>query len=53
LATELPRQISNTYTIALDGLAMIGAAVLNSKKIRLAENPSAILLPRQAFVAPR
>ena len=55
LGQRMPRQISNAYTIALDGLAKIGAAVLylgcNGKKYRVAENPSALLQQLQASVA--
>jgi hypothetical protein len=57
LGQRTPRQISNAYTIALDGLAKIGAAVLNlgsnGKKYRVAENPLALLKQVQTFAAQR
>jgi len=57
LGQRMPRQFSNAYTIALQGLAKIGAAVLNlgcnGKKYRVANNPSILLQQLQAFVAQR
>jgi hypothetical protein len=54
LGQRMPRQISNAYTIALDGLAKIGAAVLNlgttGKRFRVAQNP---LTQLQVLVAQR
>jgi Helix-turn-helix domain len=55
LGQRMPRQVSNAYTIALEGLAKIGAAVLNlgsnGKKFRVAQNSSPFLKQQQEFVA--